>query len=81
MEQLHEEECISSKDSMIGSLIIVPVSMQNGSDFAHGMQKGGSLENVLSLTNWNVVSNNSIEIYSPGLDIIPLHRTLQASAG
>lgn len=79
VEQINEEECIPYKDLRISSILFVLESMHTVSELAYGIEREGSMKNVLSLANCNDCLNDSIEVCSSDFDILPLRYTIQTS--
>lgn len=52
--------------------------MHGYSEFDQGLEKGGSLKNILSLVNWNDCLDKSNEACSSGLDIQPLRSGIKS---
>lgn len=77
---LHEEESFHPIDSALGTQLSVSESLRCDSE-RQALEMGGSVNNVLSLVNWNVGPNESDEVCFPDLDILPLRRNFPSSSG
>lgn len=79
MEFMHDVEYTPIKDNLHGLIILVSKSVRGYSDVEQGLDKGGSMNNILSLDNWNECSEKFDGVCSSVFDIKPLRRGIPVS--